>query len=110
MRCADAQVMRRALTYARSFDALVIQHPEEPGLAAGGAMNNGELATRLGLPGIPAYAEVMMIERDLHLVRASGARYHVAHVSTAAAVDAIRKAKQRRPAQSPAIPRRPISR
>ena len=90
----DVQVMRRALTYARSFDALVIQHPEEPGLAAGGAMNNGELSTRLGIPSIPAYAEVMLIERDLHLVRGSGARYHVAHVSTAAAVEAIRKAKQ----------------
>jgi dihydroorotase len=57
-------------------------------------MNNGELATRIGLPGIPACAEVMMIERDLHLVRMSGARYHVAHVSTAAAVEAIRRAKQ----------------
>jgi dihydroorotase len=90
----DVQVMRRALTYARSFDLLVIQHPEEPRLAAGGAMNNGELSTRLGLPGIPAYAEVMMIERDLHLVRGSGARYHAAHISTAAAVEAIRKAKQ----------------
>jgi dihydroorotase len=91
---ADAQVMRRALSYARSFGVLVIQHPEEPRLAAGGAMNNGELATRLGLAGIPACAEVMMIERDLHLVRMSGARYHVAHVSTAASVEAIRKAKQ----------------
>jgi dihydroorotase len=90
----DVQVMRRALTYARSFDLLVIQHPEDPRLAAGGAMNNGELSTRLGIPGIPAYAEVMMIERDLHLVRASGARYHAAHISTAAAVEAIRKAKQ----------------
>ena len=90
----DVQVMRRALTYARSFDALVIQHPEEPGLANGGAMNNGELSTRLGIPGIPAYAEVMMIERDLHLVRGSGARYHASHISTAAAVEAIRKAKQ----------------
>ncbi|MGH6894649.1 MAG: dihydroorotase, partial [Dongiaceae bacterium] len=90
----DVQVMRRALTYARGFDLLVIQHPEEPGLADGGAMNNGELSTRLGLPGIPAYAEVMMIERDLHLVRGSGARYHAAHVSTAAAVEAIRRAKQ----------------
>ena len=90
----DVQVMRRALTYARSFDALVVQHPEEPTLAAGGAMNNGELSTRLGIPGIPAYAEVMLIERDLHLVRGSGARYHVAHVSTAASVEAIRKAKQ----------------
>ena len=91
---ADAQVMRRALYYARTFDLLIVQHPEEPALAAGGAMNNGELATRIGLPGIQPCAEVMMIERDLHLVRMSGARYHVAHVSTAAAVEAIRKAKQ----------------
>jgi len=91
---ADAQVMRRALSYARSFDLLVIQHPEEPRLAEGGAMNNSELATRLGLPGIPACAEVMMIERDLHLVRTTGARYHVAHVSTAAAANAIRDAKR----------------
>jgi dihydroorotase len=91
---ADTQVMRRALNYARSFGLLVIQHPEEPRLAAGGAMNNGELATRLGLAGIPACAEVMMIERDLHLVRMAGARYHVAHVSTAASVEVIRRAKQ----------------
>jgi dihydroorotase len=91
---ADAQVMRRALSYARTFDLLVVQHPEEPRLSAGGAMNNGELASRLGLSGIPACAEVMMIERDLHLIRMSGARYHVAHVSTAAAVEKIRQAKQ----------------
>jgi len=91
---ADAQVMRRALSYARTFDLLVVQHPEEPRLSAGGAMNNGELASRLGLSGIPNCAEVMMIERDLHLVRMSGARYHVAHVSTAAAVEKIRQAKQ----------------
>lgn len=91
---ADAQVMRRALYYARTFDLLIVQHPEEASLAANGAMNNGELATRIGLPGIPACAEVMMIERDLHLVRMSGARYHVAHVSTSAAIEAIRKAKQ----------------
>lgn len=91
---ADTQVMRRALNYARTFDLLIVQHAEEPRLAAGGAMNNGELATRIGLPGIPACAEVMIIERDLHLVRMSGARYHVAHVSTAASVEAIRRAKQ----------------
>lgn len=91
---ADAQVMRRALSYAKGFDLLILQHPEEPRLAEGGAMNNGELSTRLGLPGIPAAAEVMMIERDLHLVRMSGGRYHAAHVSTAAAVEAIRRAKQ----------------
>jgi dihydroorotase len=92
---ADARVMRRALSYASGFNLLVIQHPEEPRLAEGGAMNAGELATRLGLPGIPPAAEVMMIERDLHLVAMTGARYHVAHVSTAASVEAIRPAKAR---------------
>jgi dihydroorotase len=91
---SDSQVMRRALYYAKTFGLLVVQHPEEPGLAEGGAMNNGELATRLGLPGIPACAEVMMIERDLHLVRMCGARYHAAHISTAASVEAIRRAKR----------------
>lgn len=92
---ADARVMRRALAYARGFGLLIIQHPEEPRLAEGGAMNEGEMATRLGLAGIPAAAEVMMIERDLHLVELTGGRYHVAHVSTAASVEAIRKAKAR---------------
>ena len=92
---ADARVMRRALSYASGFNLLVIQHPEEPRLAEGGAMTAGEMATRLGLTGIPSAAEVMMIERDLHLVAMTGARYHVAHVSTAAAVEAIRQAKAR---------------
>jgi dihydroorotase len=91
---ADALVMRRALSYARTFDLLLIQHPEEPSLALG-AMNEGELATRLGLPGITPAAEVMMVERDLRLVEITGARYHAAHVSTAAAIDAIRTAKAR---------------
>src|SRR3546814_14063413 len=58
-------------------------------------MNAGEIATRLGLPSIPIQAEVMMIERDLRLVELTGARYHAAHVSSAAAVDAIRQAKAR---------------
>lgn len=92
---ADARVMRRALSYASGFGLLVIQHPEEPRLADGGAMNEGEMATRLGLPGIPRAAEVMMIERDLRLVDMTGARYHVAHVSTAESVAAIRVAKAR---------------
>jgi dihydroorotase len=91
---ADAQVMRRALAYATTFDALIVQHPEEPSLA-GGAMNGGELATRLGLPGIPRLAEVMMIERDLRLVEMTGGRYHAAHISTAESVEAIRRAKAR---------------
>jgi dihydroorotase len=92
---ADALVMRRALSYARTFDLLVIQHPEEPSLSAGGAMNEGEMATRLGLPGITPAAEVMMVERDLRLVEITRARYHAAHVSTAAAIEAIRQAKRR---------------
>src|SRR5579859_5328112 len=92
---ADARVMRRALSYAKAFGKSIIQHPEEPRLAEGGMMNAGELATRLGLAGIPAAAEVMMIERDLQLVAMTGARYHVAHVSTADALAAIRRAKAR---------------
>jgi dihydroorotase len=92
---SDARVMARALSYARCFDLLIIQHPEEPRLAEGGVMNAGELSTRLGLAPIPRQAEVMMIERDLHLVAMTGGRYHVAHVSTAPAVEAIRQAKAR---------------
>jgi dihydroorotase len=92
---SDARVMARALSYARCFDLLIIQHPEEPRLAEGGAMNAGELSTRLGLAPIPRQAEVMMIERDLHLVAMTGGRYHVAHVSTAPAVEVIRQAKAR---------------
>jgi dihydroorotase len=90
---ADALVMRRVLAYARTFDLLVLQHPEEPSLAGAGKVNEGEIATRLGLPAITPAAEIIMIERDLRLVEITGARYHVAHVSTAAAVDAIRGAK-----------------
>ncbi len=91
---ADAAVMRRALSYALSFDLLIVQHPEDPSLASGGHMNAGETATRLGLVGIPPVAEVMMIERDLRLVALTGGRYHVAHVSTVVAVEAIRLAKR----------------
>lgn len=92
---SDARVMHRALSYATTFDLLIVQHPEEPRLAEDGAMTAGETATRLGLAGIPPEAEVMMIERDLRLVALTGARYHVAHVSTAAALDVIREAKRR---------------
>jgi len=90
---ADALVMRRVLAYARTFDQLVIQHPEEPSLGNAGEVNEGEVATRLGLAGITPAAEVIMVERDLRLVAITGARYHVAHVSTAAAIEAIRRAK-----------------
>lgn len=92
---SDARVMRRALAYASMLDALVVQHPEEPSLAEGGVMNEGPIASRLGLSGIPAVAEVIVVERDLRLLELTRGRLHVAHVSTAAAVDAIRAAKAR---------------
>jgi len=92
---ADALVMRRALSYASTFDLLIVQHPEEPSLGAGGAMNAGEIATRLGLAGITPAAETIMVERDIRLVEITGGRYHVAHVSTAGAIDAVRRAKAR---------------
>jgi dihydroorotase len=92
---ADALVMRRVLSYAASFDLLVLQHPEEPSLAAAGEVNEGETATRLGLAAVPAIAEVIMVERDLRLVELTGSRYHAAHLSTAAAIEAIRRAKRR---------------
>ena len=91
---SDARVMKRALTYVKSFDGLIIQHPEEPSLSSEGVMNESEISTRLGLKGIPYYAEAMIIERDLWLVRETGSRYHVSHVSTKVAVDIIRKAKK----------------
>ena len=91
---ADAMVLRRALSYGKTFGVTVVQHAQEPALSRG-AMNAGELATRLGLPGIPPLAEVMMIERDLRLVEMTGGRYHAAQVSTAAAVEAIAAAKAR---------------
>ena len=89
------QVMRRALAYATGWDLLVIQHPEEPSMAASGAMNAGEMSTRLGIPGVPSIAEVMMVERDLRLVEMTGGRYHAACISTKASIDAIRQAKDK---------------
>ncbi|MGU3339869.1 dihydroorotase [Methylobacterium mesophilicum] len=90
----NAQVMRRALTYARDFDALLMQHVEEADLVAEGVMNEGELASRLGLMGIPREAETVMLERDIRLVRLTGARYHAAMISTADSVEIVRRAKQ----------------
>ncbi len=89
---ANANLFRRALMYARDFDMPVVAHVEEPALA-GGVMNAGEMAARLGLAGNPAMAEVIMLERDLRLVEMTGARYHVAQVSSALSLDVIRRAK-----------------
>src|SRR3979490_3156497 len=71
----NAQVMRRALTYARDFDALIVHHTEDPNLVGEGVMNEGEFAARLGLVGIPNAAEAVMLERDIRLVALTGGRY-----------------------------------
>src|SRR3954449_12436810 len=90
---ADAAVMRKALQYSKMFDTVLMQHCEEPTLS-GGSMHAGLVATTLGLGGIPAEAEQLMISRDLLLDRTIGCRYHVQHISTAGSVDLIRQAKR----------------
>ena len=92
---ASSRVMRRALAYAKDFDALIVHNTEELELANSGVMNEGEVSSRLGLPGIPASAEVIMLARDIEIVALTGGRYHAAQLSTAAALDAIRSAKKR---------------
>lgn len=91
----NANVLRRLLTYASAYGALIVQHAEEPALAQDGCANEGEIATRLGLPDIPSAAEVIMLERDIRLVELAGGRYHAAQLSTAAAFEAIRSAKSK---------------
>ena len=90
----SAKVLRNALTYASDFDALVVHHVEDPDLAGAGVMNEGETATRLGLPGIPREAETIMLERDLRLAELTGGRYHAAQISCEQALPALRRAKQ----------------
>ena len=87
-----ARLMRLALSYARGFGARIVQHPEEPSLG-GGSATESEQATRLGLPGIPAAAEAIMVARDIRLVELTGGAIHFAHVSTGEALELIRQAK-----------------
>ncbi|MGH6922735.1 MAG: dihydroorotase [Propylenella sp.] len=89
----SAQVMRNALTYARDFDALIVHHVEDPDLASSGVMNEGETATRLGLPGTPREAETIMLDRDIRLARLTHGRYHAAQLSCEASVSTLRRAK-----------------
>ena len=88
-----AGLMRRALEYTRMFDLPIIAHEEDEHLANGGVMNEGTTALRLGLRGTPAAAEEVMIARDIALVRLTGGRLHLAHVSTAGAAALVREAK-----------------
>jgi dihydroorotase len=88
-----ARLMALALSYARGFGARIIQHPQEPSLSEGGAATQGELATRLGLPSIPAAAEAIIVGRDIRLAELTGGAVHFAHVSTAEALARIRGAR-----------------
>jgi dihydroorotase len=89
----NAQVMRRVLSYASAVGLLICHYPEEPALARSGVMNAGEVAMRLGLPGIPTQAETIMLERDLRLVEMTGGRYHAACLSTTQAIEAMARGK-----------------
>lgn len=91
----DAHLMRRALEYSRIFGLAVSVHEEDNCLAGGGCMNEGPVATVLGLPGIPNAAEDVMVARDLELLELAGGRLHIAHLSTRAAVRLVRDAKHR---------------
>ncbi|MFL2679350.1 MAG: dihydroorotase [Alphaproteobacteria bacterium] len=91
----NTRIMRRALSYAKSFNGLIIQHAEEPYLSANCVVNEGEISTRMGLPGMPGYAEAMIVQRDLWMVEETKCRYHVSHVSTKETVDIIREAKKK---------------
>lgn len=90
----NARVMRRALEFARSFDLPVVQHCEDLNLSAGGDMHEGMESVRLGLRGIPAASEDVMVARDLLLAQLTGARYHVAHVSTRNAIAMVDYARR----------------
>jgi dihydroorotase len=92
---ASSALMRRALEYARAFDLPVAVHEEDPGLAGKGVMHEGAVSTRLGLRGVPAAAEDVMVLRDLALLELTGGRLHLQHVSTKGSVRAVRDAKRR---------------
>jgi dihydroorotase len=91
----NGDVMRRAMEYARTFDLPVIDHCEDLHMAEGGCMNEGLVSTSLGLPGIPAAAEEVMVARNLALAELTGARLHLPHLSTAGSVRMVREAKTR---------------
>jgi dihydroorotase len=90
----NSQLMRRAMEYAASHSLPVISHSEDLALSRGGCMNEGALSTRMGLQGIPAAAEAVMVEREILLAELTGARVHIAHVSTCQSVELIRLAKE----------------
>jgi dihydroorotase len=92
----SSAVMRRAMEYARGLGVTLAQHCEDPALAANGVMHEGEWSSRLGLPGQPAVAEELMVQRELALSKLTGARIHLQHLSTARSVELVREAKAAR--------------
>src|SRR6478735_9386002 len=90
----NAQVMRRALTYARDFDALIVHHTEDPDIVGEGVMNEGEFVAGLGLVGVPTAAETIKRERDMRLVALTESRYHAASLTCAEALEVLRRAKE----------------
>ena len=92
---ADSNIMRQALSYSSAMGLPIINHCEEPELFHGGSMNEGWISNRLGVKGIPNSAEDIMVARDIDLARLTGGRYHVAHLSTAGALELVRRAKER---------------
>jgi dihydroorotase len=92
---ANARVMRNVLLYARDFGALIVHHTEDPHLSEGAVMNSGEVATRLGLPGVNKAAETIVLERDVRLVEITGGRYHASQISCAESLAVVRAAKAR---------------
>ncbi len=91
--CADTKVLSRAFTYARSLGALVLCHPQEPGLSKGAAVTSGKFASLRGLPAVSPMAERMGLDRDLALVEMTGVRYHADQITTARALPALARAK-----------------
>ncbi|SFR14905.1 dihydroorotase [Poseidonocella sedimentorum] len=90
---SDTKVLSRALTYARSLGALVIGHPQDPGLSAGAAATSGKFASLRGLPAVSPMAERMALDRDIALIEMTGARYHADQITTARALPALARAK-----------------
>lgn len=93
---ANTRVMRNVLLYARDFGALIVHHTEDPYLSEGAVMNAGEVATRLGLPGVSKAAETIVLERDVRLVEMTGGRYHAAQLSCAESLAVVRSARERK--------------
>lgn len=91
----NAGVMRKALAYSKEFGIPVAQHAEDLNLSGGSCMNEGKISAHLGVPGYPNAAEAVIVERDIILTELTGGRYHVLHISTAEAIDAVRRAKHK---------------